>query len=60
MSNIPQPTLPTALAVSVDGHVAFVGSELGDFAVYDVSKREAPRLIRQHRFYEDESPITNI
>jgi WD40 repeat protein len=33
---------------------------LGEFSIYDVSKREAPRLIKQFRFYEDESPITNI
>lgn len=46
--------------VSTDGNVVFIGSEAGDFSIYDVSNRQNPRLIKQFRFYADESPITQI
>jgi len=43
---IPQITPPTALDVSVDGNVVFVGSECGEFSIYDVCNRQNPRLIK--------------
>jgi hypothetical protein len=53
-------TQPTAMGVSVDGHSVFIGFEAGEFNIFDVSNRQNPRLIKQFRFYEDESPITNV
>lgn len=44
----------------MDGNVVFVGSECGEFSIYDVCNRQNPRLIKQFRFYPDESPITQI
>jgi len=57
---IRQFVLPTSLEVSVDGKVAFVGSDAGAFRIYDISNRSLPRLILQLRFYQDVIPITSI
>jgi WD40 repeat protein len=46
-------TKPTAMDVSKDGKVAFVGSEKGVLRVYDLSNRTMPRLIKNYRFYEN-------
>ena len=46
MVSVPQITPPTSMDVSVDGNVVFIGSEAGDFSIYDVSNRMQPRLIK--------------
>lgn len=53
-------TKPTALDVSVDGKIAFVGSESGAFRVYDISSRSLPRLVKQMRFFEKPTRIDNL
>ena len=50
---------PTALDVSVDGKVAFIGSEKGVLRVFDVSNRAFPRLLKIFRFFESETMSIN-
>jgi WD40 repeat protein len=50
---------PTALEVSVDGKVAFIGSEKGVLRVFDVSNRAFPRLLKIFRFFENETMSIN-
>lgn len=51
---------PTALDVSKDGKVAFVGSDQGVVRIYDLSNRAMPRLIKAYRFYENMLAINNV
>lgn len=53
-------TKPTALDVSKDGKVAFVGTEKGILKVFDLSNRTMPRLIKNYRFYENPISINNV
>lgn len=50
---------PTAVDVSVDGQVAFIGSEKGVLRVFDVSNRAFPRLLKIFRFFESETMSIN-
>lgn len=43
--------------VSVDGTASFIGTAMGAFRVYDLTDREAPRLVQQIRFFEAIVPI---
>lgn len=43
---------PTALDVSKDGKVAFVGFESGVVRIYDISNRAMPRLLKMYNFFE--------
>lgn len=51
---------PTAMDVSQDGKVVFVGSEKGVVRVYDLSNRAMPRLVKCYRFYENQCSINNV
>lgn len=46
--------------VSADGKACFVGTVEGAFLIYDVTNREAPRLIKQMRFFEQTIPLNHI
>jgi hypothetical protein len=48
------------LDVSRDGAVAFVGTAMGAFRIYDLRDRHNPRLVTQQRFFEDAVPIDII
>lgn len=50
---------PTALDVSTDGRVAFIGTEKGVMRVFDVSNRAFPRLLKIYRFFESETMSIN-
>jgi hypothetical protein len=45
--------------VSVDGKVAFIGTEKGVLRVFDVSNRAFPRLLKIYRFFESETMYIN-
>ena len=60
LSSVYQPSHPTAVAVSADGTVAFIGTHLGVFRIYDISDRKNPRLIQQIKFYNETLPLTHI
>jgi len=45
--------------VSVDGKVAFIGTEKGVLRVFDVSNRAFPRLLKIFRFFESENMSIN-
>jgi lipocalin len=51
---------PTALEVSKDGRVAFIGTEKGVLRVFDVSNRSFPRLLKIYRFFESETMYINM
>lgn len=51
---------PTALDVSKDGKVAFVGTERGIFRVYDVSNRAMPRLLKMFKFFDNNITINSV
>lgn len=48
----------TALEVSRDGNVAFIGSEFGVMRILDVSNRAMPRLVKEYNFFD--SPIQSL
>lgn len=50
---------PTALDVSKDGKIAFIGTEKGVVRVFDVSNRAFPRLLKIFRFFESETMWIN-
>lgn len=50
---------PTAVDVSTDGRVAFIGTEKGVMRVFDVSNRAFPRLLKIYRFFESETMSIN-
>ncbi len=50
---------PTALEVSKDGRIAFIGTEKGVLRVFDVSSRAYPRLLKIFRFFESETMFIN-
>lgn len=45
LASVFQPARPTGLDASKDGTAAFVGTALGAFRVYDLRRRDAPRLV---------------
>jgi WD40 repeat protein len=60
ISRVFQQNRPVSLGTSLDGKVAFVGSESGVVRVYDVSNRSMPRMLQLFRFWEENVPVTNI
>lgn len=50
---------PTAIDVSKDGRVAFIGTEAGVLRVFDISNRAFPRLLKIYRFFESETMSIN-
>lgn len=60
LATVFQPAHPTSLDVSRDGAVAFVGTAMGAFRIYDLRDRQNPRLVTQQRFFEDAVPIDII
>jgi hypothetical protein len=53
LSTVFQPAHPTALDVSVDGSAAFIGTAVGAFRIYDLTNRQAPRLVLQCRLFDE-------
>lgn len=51
---------PTALDVSRDGKVAFVGSDKGVLRIYDLNNRTMPRLVKTYKLYNNEIPINSV
>jgi len=60
LARVVQNCKPIAMDASLDGKVAFVGSDKGVLRVYDISNRAMPRLIKTYRFYDDQLPINNV
>lgn len=60
ITRVQQQTKPTALDVSKDGKVAFVGSEQGILRVYDISNRALSRLLKFFKFYENNVTINSV
>jgi hypothetical protein len=50
---------PTAVDASMDGRLAFIGTEKGVMRVFDVSQRAFPRLLKIFRFFESETMSIN-
>ena len=47
IATVYQPAVPTAIDVSKEGNVAFVGTVIGACRAYDLSERHSPRLVMQ-------------
>lgn len=46
LASVYQPAYPCALDVSVDGTASFIGTAMGAFRIYDLTDRQAPRLVQ--------------
>eukprot|EP00347_Sterkiella_histriomuscorum_P023011 403336298 len=60
ISRISTFSTPTALDVSKDGKVAFVGSEKGIFRIFDLSNRAMPRLLKLFKFFDNTISINSV
>ena len=60
LAHIQMPITPSAMDVSANGSIMFVGTEAGTFRVYDICDREKPRLLHQMKFFEEKLPISQI